>query len=129
MFEGACLVVAVYDQQDATSRHDGADAYGKGGFRNEVDIVVEEARVGDDGIVCQRFHASARCQRRTGLVESDMSVGAYAAQEEIDAAVGSNLFFVATTFGHGVSALPLRILTFSGRMSIWLKKLVHMKVW
>ena len=31
-----------------------------------------------------------------------MSVGTYAAQEEVDAAVGGNLFFVATTFGHGV---------------------------
>ncbi len=102
VFKGSCLIVSVDDEQDAASVHNGADAYGKSRLGYEVDIVVEETRVGDDGVVCQRLHTCARSQRRARLVEGDVSVGTYAAQEEVDTAVGCDFFFVATALGYGV---------------------------
>ena len=48
--QGAGLVVAVDDEHDLLGGHDSADTDGEGGLGNEVDVVLEEARVGDDGV-------------------------------------------------------------------------------
>ena len=102
MAQGAGLVVAVDDEQHALGGHDGADADGEGCLRHEVDVVVEEARVGDDGVLGEGFHAGARGERRAGFVERDVSVGTHAAQEEVDAAVAGDFLLIAATFLAGV---------------------------
>lgn len=100
--QGAGLVVAVDDEHNLFGGHHCAYADGEGGLGYEVDVVLEEARVGDDGVLGEGLHAGLRCQRRARLVEGDVSVGAYAAHEQVDAAVRGDLGLVALTFGNGV---------------------------
>ena len=63
-------------------------------FGNQVDVAAEKARVRDDRILGQRFDARPRVQRRKRFVEREVSVGADAAHEQIDAACGPDTGFV-----------------------------------
>lgn len=79
---------------------DGLDSDCERHFGDLVDVVVEESRIGQDGVVGQRLHSGAALQARSRLVESDMSIGTNPTQEKLNASspldlllVGYALFF------------------------------------
>lgn len=119
VMEGAGLVVAVDEKHDFTGVHNGAYAHGESSLGHEVDIAVEEAGVGDDGVLREGLHAGAGCERGAGFVESDVTVGTYAAHEEVDAAVLLDFFFEATAFGFGIFGVAVEdIYVFSGDVDV-----------
>ena len=58
--EREALALAGDDDDDLARVEDGADADGERHARDGGDVVVEEARVGEDGVVCERLDARAR---------------------------------------------------------------------
>ena len=74
---------------------DGADADGQRHARHLALVAVEKARVGRDRRGDERLQPRARGERRAGLVERDVPVRAHAAEEQVDAAEGGDLGFVA----------------------------------
>lgn len=60
VMQGAGLVIAIDNQKHALGIHDSAHAYGEGSLGHEIDITLEEARVGDDCVLGEGFHACAR---------------------------------------------------------------------
>lgn len=95
------------------NRHDLArlehslDADGEGQTGHLVDVVAEEARVGEDGVVGERLDAGAGGERRPGLVEGDVAVLADAREEEVDAADGLDLGLVGDALGFEVWVLAV----------------------
>jgi len=77
---------------------DGADADGQCHARHFAHVTVEEARVGEHGVVRERLYASARAQARARFVECDVAVGTNSAKEELDATVGFDLCFIGSAF-------------------------------
>ena len=65
---------------------DGADALGDHVVRHLVDVVAEEPRVVDAGLLGERLDPGPRGERGAGLVEADVSVGADAQDLEVHAA-------------------------------------------
>ena len=59
----------------------GRDADGQSHVRHLRDVVVEEARVGGDGVVGERLDARAGGEGGAGLVKGDVPVFADAAEE------------------------------------------------
>lgn len=86
VLEGEGLALADDDDDDLAGLEDGLDADGQGHAGHLVDVVVKEARVGEDGVVGQRLDAGAAGQAGAGLVEGNVAVLADAGEEEVDAA-------------------------------------------
>lgn len=84
--EGEGLALAEDDDDDLAGLEDGLDADGEGHAGHLADVIVKEARVGEDGVVGERLDAGARGQAGAGLVEGNVAVLADAGQEEVDAA-------------------------------------------
>src|ERR671911_662567 len=68
----------------------------------------EEAGVVAAGLVGERLDPRARGQRRAGLVETDVAVGAYAEELQVDAAGRGDLPLVGGTRGDQVAGLDVR---------------------
>lgn len=63
LLQGARFIMTIGEDNDLFRVHNRSDADGERRFRYFIHIVVEETRIGDDRIGCQRFDACARCQR------------------------------------------------------------------
>ena len=85
---------AVRDDDDLAGVEDGLDADGEGHAGDLADVVAEEARVGEDGVVREGLDARAAREGRAGLVERDVAVLADPTEEELDPAVGLDLLLV-----------------------------------
>ena len=64
-----------------------------------VDIIVEKAGVGDDGVVSKGLHSCATCERGAWLVEGDVAVWSDTAQEKLNAAHARYFGFVGCCLG------------------------------
>ena len=107
------LALASDDDDDLARVEHGLDADGEGHARDLGDVVPEEARVGEDGVVRERLDARAALERRAGLVERDVPVLADPSEEELNAAVGFDLRLVRVAlrdqvFGVAVQDVDLR---------------------
>lgn len=80
------LALAQDDDNHLTSLEHSLDAHGQGRPRNLGDVVVEETRVGKDGVVGQGLYAGPAGQARSGLVEGNVAVLSDASKEEVNAA-------------------------------------------
>ena len=103
VLECTCLVMAIANEEDLLGSHYSADTNGKSLLGNEVDIVVEETRIGDDCVGGKRFDMGKATQRGTGLVECQVSIRTYTSHKEVDAAGSCNGLFV-------VGALSIQVL-------------------
>ena len=101
--QGARLSVAIDENHHLAGIHHSSHTHGQRRLGHLVHVVIEEARVGDDGIGGERLLARAAGQRRERLVEGDVAVGADAADEQVDAACLGNHFLV-------VLALSIQVL-------------------
>ena len=107
VLQGTGLAVAVADYHHFLSGHDGADTDGEGLLGHLVDVVVEEAAVGNDGVGGEGLDTGLAGERRAGLVEGDVAVGTDATHEEVDTAGGFNHALVAGTLGHKVGGIAV----------------------
>ena len=103
VLQGTGLVVAIHHDHHLLGIHDGSYTNGQSGLGDFVDVVVKKTTVGDDGIGGEGLLTGAARQTGAGLIEGDMSVGAYATHEEVDASCCLNGFLV-------VLALCLQVL-------------------
>jgi len=78
----------------ATHIHHGLHADGEGHFGHFLQIMAEEAGVGEDGLVGQGLDARAAAQAGAGLVEGDVPIGPDAAEEELDPPRAPDLLLV-----------------------------------
>ena len=108
VLEGTSLVVTITNEEHLLGSHHCADTYGESLLGHKVDIVVEEARIGDDGVGSQRLDMSKTIERRAGLVESKMAIGTNATHEEMDATGSSNSFLVISTLGIEVVSISIQ---------------------
>ena len=132
MTKGTGLVVAIHHDHHLLGIHHCANTYGQSGFRNQVDIIVEETTVGDDGIGGEGLLASAALQAGAWLVEGDMAVGANAAHEQVDTTCCLYGFLVVLALCLQILSIAVEdmdVLFLDVLMSMWLKKLFHMKLW
>lgn len=97
--QGEGLVGTGDDDNDLAGLEHGLHTDGQGHLGHLLEVVVEESTVGEDGVVGQGLDTGARRQRGAGLIEGDMSIGANAAQEEVNATVGLDGGFVGYTLG------------------------------
>ena len=102
VLQGASLVVAVHHDEHFLGVHHGAYADGQGCLGHLVHVVVEETAVGNDGVRGETLDAGAALQGAERLVEGDVSVGADAAHEEVDAAGSLDGSLVLSAFGSQV---------------------------
>ena len=107
MLQGTCFVVSVNDDKHFFRIHNGSNTYCESGFRYLVDVVVEETRVGDDGICRQVFFTRTACERRTRFVEGDMSIRADSTEEKMYSAVVLNLLFIACALCLQISSITV----------------------
>lgn len=113
----ASLLIAVDDNHHALCCHDCAYTHGEGCLRHFVYVVVEEAAVGYDCVLCECLLASERSERTAWLIESDVAVGTNATHEKVDAAsfgdasliVGTLLFKVGSVAVENVDILFLDV--------------------
>ena len=75
------LVRARDNNDDLARVQDGGDADGQRHARHFAEVVAEEARVGEDGVVGQCLDPRARLQARARLVECDVPVRPDPSQE------------------------------------------------
>lgn len=83
-----CLARAQDDDDDLTGLQHGLHTDGQRHLGDLFQVVSEEARVGDDGVVGQGLDTGARGKRGARLVEGDVAVLANAREEQVDAAGG-----------------------------------------
>lgn len=97
--QGAGFVVAVAEDEDFFGRHDGAHTYGqcRGGY--VLRLAAEEAGIGHAGVGGERLLACAAGEGAARLVESNVAVGADAADKEVYAAGLLNHLLVVGAFG------------------------------
>ena len=107
VLESTSLVVTIANEEHLLGSHHSADTYGESLLGHKVDIVVEEARIGDDGVGSQRLDMSKAIERRARLVESKMTIGAYATHEEMNATGSSNSLLVISTLGIEVVGISI----------------------
>lgn len=87
------------DDHDFSSFEDGLYAHGQCHFGYFVEVIVEESRIGDDGVVRERLDSCAGFQTRARLVECDVAIWTDAAQKKLNAAGALDLLFVRDAFG------------------------------
>ena len=102
------LALAGDDDDDLAGVKHCLDADGEGHAGHLGDIVSEEARVGEDGVVRERLDARARLERRAGLVERDVPVLADAAEKELDAAVRLDPRLVGVALADQILCVPVQ---------------------
>ena len=108
LLQSASLVVSVHDDQDTLGSHHRPYAYRQSRRRHLVDIAIEETRIGNFRVERQRFLARARRQRRTRLVESDMSVRAHASKKQIDASIRSDFLLISGAFCFQIGSIAIQ---------------------
>jgi hypothetical protein len=69
MAHGSGFAVSAHHYHHFTGRHNGLYSYGQGCFGNQIKVVPEKARIGDDGISGQGFDSGFGSQRRKGFVK------------------------------------------------------------
>ena len=99
VFKCASLVVAADEKENLLGIANCSNTNRKSGLGNLVGIVVKETGVDDQGVLGQSADTGARSQGGEGLVEGDVAVHAAAAQEQINAAVGSDLVLITLALG------------------------------
>ena len=102
------LALTEDDANNLTSLENSLDANSQGHLRNLVDVVVEEARVCEDGIVGKSLDAGAAGQAGPRFVEGNMAVLADAGQEEVDSAGGLDGIFVGDALGFEVGGIAVQ---------------------
>ena len=85
------------EDDNLVSRENGCYTNGEGKFGHLIYIAIKEARIDNDGILGEGFHAGTRRHRREGLVESDVTILANTTQEEVNTTSSLNAFFVILT--------------------------------
>ena len=88
------LVGASDEDHDLPGVHDGAHAHRQRLLGNLVNVAIEKPGVGDDGVLSQRLYSCTRHQRRSWLIEGDVTVRTDAADEQLDAAGLCDQLFV-----------------------------------
>ena len=113
MLESTSLVVTIANEEDFLGSHYSADTNCEGLLGHEIDIVVEEARIGYDGVGSQRLDMSKAIERRAWLVESKMAIGTNATHEKMNATSSSNSLLIISTFSiqvFGISVEDMNVL-------------------
>ena len=108
MCQRACLVVAIGYDEHFLGIHHSANTDGEGCLGHLVYIVVEETAVGDDGVCRQALHAGAALQGAEGLVEGDVTIGANAAHEEVNAAGILDGLLVGSALGSQILGIAVQ---------------------
>ena len=107
MLEGTSLVVTRAYEEHFLRIHHGADTDSQRLLWYEAEVVVEEAAVGVDSVSSQRLDTCARSQRRTWLVESEVSVRTDTAHEEVNTTSFCNHFLVVVALGDEVRSVTI----------------------
>jgi hypothetical protein len=107
MLKSTGLVVTIANEKHLLSSHYSSNTYGEGLLGHKVNIVVEEARIGDDGVGSQCLDMSKAIERRAGLVESKMTIGTNATHKEMDATGSCNSLLVISTLGIEVVGITI----------------------
>lgn len=68
---------------------------GQGQVGDLGDVVIEEASVGDDGVVGEGLDTGAGVEGGAGFVEGNVTIGTDTTQEELDTTDGGDLLLVA----------------------------------
>ena len=88
------LGVTIHQNHYLTGSHNSTYADCQSRLGHFIDITFEETAVCNDGISSQRLLTCTAGQRRTRLIESDMTVGTDTAKEQVDATELLNLLLV-----------------------------------
>ena len=105
--QGGGLASTENNNHDLAGLQNGLHTDCQSHLRHLFEVIVEEAAVGEDSLVGQSLDARARGQARTGLVEGDVAILAYAGQEEVDAACRLDLGLVRDALGLEVGGVAV----------------------
>ena len=102
------------DGDDLASLKNGLNADGEGHLGDLLEVVAEEAAVGEDGVIGERLDAGARGEAGAGLVEGDVAVLADARHEQVDAAGSLDLGLVLDALGLEVGRVAVQDVDVAG---------------
>lgn len=92
--QGQGLACTQGQHHDLAGFQDRLDTDRQGHFWDLVQVVIEEAAVGEDGAICKGLDTSTGRQAGAGFVEGDVAVLTHASEEEVDASSSLDLRFV-----------------------------------
>ena len=95
MRHSAGLVVAADLNEDFLSIHNSSDAGAQRICGHLFGIIVKETGVDDPCVACKLPDAGTGCKGSAGLIERDVAVDTDTAQEQVDAAVRSDLSLIS----------------------------------
>lgn len=101
------LALAQDDDNHLAGLEHGLDTNRQGHARHLADVVVKEARVGQDGVVGKRLDTRAAGQAGAGLVEGNVAVLADARKEQVNAAGPLNGILVGDALGLQVGRIAV----------------------
>lgn len=114
LLQGLGLVHASHDNNNLSRIHDGLDADCKCSARHLGQIIVEEAGVGKDGVVCQGLDSGARTKTRSRFIEGNMTVWTDPTQEEVYAACFGDLCLKVLAFFGKIRRIAVQNVDVSG---------------
>ena len=105
--KGTCLTVTVDQNHDLTGIHHGTHTDSKSVSRHILGLASEETAVGNAGVGGKGLHAGTAAQRTAGLVEGNMTIGAYTSDEQVDATCLGNHLLIVTALGGKVGGVTV----------------------
>src|SRR5262249_48220356 len=99
---GLRLAATGRHENEMPGLHDGRQPLSQAVCGHGIQVVAEEPGVVPPGLPGQRLDPRPRSQRRTWLVERDVTVGAYAEDLKIDAACAADRVLVGRARGRDV---------------------------
>lgn len=105
------------DDDNLPRLKDGLDTNSQSHSRHSAQIVVKEARVGQDSVISQSLDPGAAGETRSWLVEGNMSVFANASKEKINAASRLDCILVCVALGLWVGRIAIKDVDV-GRMNV-----------
>jgi hypothetical protein len=97
-----CLVVAADKKENLLRIADSTNADRKSGLGNLIGISVKKTCVSNKGVLSKSADTCAGYERRERLVESNVTVNTAAAHEQVNSAIGCNLFFITAALAFGI---------------------------
>lgn len=107
LLQSKCFACSQDDDDDLSSLENSLNTDRQRHSRDLTQVIVEEAGVGQDGIIRQGLDAGSAGETGSGLVERNVSVLANAGHEEVDASRGLDGFLVGDALGLGVNGVAV----------------------
>lgn len=119
--ESERLALSKNDDNNLTSLENGLDTDGESHAGHLVDIVVEETRVGKNGVVGEGLDTGAAGQAGAGLVEGNVAILTNTGEEKVNTTGSLDGVFIGNTLGLEVGGIAIEDVDI-GRVDVYMRE-------